>query len=50
MQLAKMIPVQYVNDLYANLCKKADVYDESTWIDIFIERVDPCICHSLHEY
>lgn len=35
-----MILMQYSGNLYAKSCKGADLNDESTLIDIFIEGVD----------
>lgn len=38
------------NDIYANLWKMASVFNESTLNEIFIDRVEPIICHSFREY
>lgn len=45
-----MTPQQYANDLIAKLCKVADVYDESTLNDVFIEGVDASIQQSLRNF
>lgn len=42
-----MTPQQYGGDVIAMSCKVADVYNEGTLNDVFIEGVDPCIRHSL---
>lgn len=49
-QTAQMTPVRYVDDLYELSCKVAVVYKESNPNEIFIEGIDPSICHSLWEY
>lgn len=49
-QPANMTSMQYAEDLNAKSWKVTDVYDESMLNDIFIEEVDPSICHSLWEY
>lgn len=48
-QSADMTHMQYVDDFYAKACKVADFYAESI-LNIFIEGVDPYICHSPLEY
>lgn len=42
--------MQNIDDLYAKSCIVADVYDESTLNNIFIEGVDLSIRHSPREY
>lgn len=42
-----MIPQQYVDELDAKSCKVDDVYDKGTINDIFIERFNASIRHSL---
>lgn len=49
-QSASMTLTKYADDFYSKSCKVADVYDESTLKDIFIEDVDSSICQSLREY
>lgn len=46
-QLAHMTPVQYANNYSAKSCKVADIYDESTLNNIFIQDVDPSTCYRL---
>lgn len=48
-QPASMFSMLYADDLYANSCKVADIYDETTVNHIFIERVDSSIFHSLRK-
>lgn len=43
-------PMQQVRDLYANSCKVADFFNESTLNNIFIKCAHPSYCHSLREY
>lgn len=45
MRPAHMTAMQYANDPYAKSCKIVYVYEESTLNEIFIEGVDPTICH-----
>lgn len=47
---AHMPPTQYANDHYEKSCRVADVHGESTLNNIFVEGVDPSICHSVPEY
>lgn len=49
-QRANMTPMQFASDLHAKSCKVADIYAESSLKDIFIEGVDPSICHSTWKY
>lgn len=43
MQLANMTLQRYAEDLISKSCKVADLYDEGTLNDVFIERVDASI-------
>lgn len=45
-----MTLIQYVDDLYEKFCKVADINDEATLTDIFVEGLDSSICHSLRQY
>lgn len=45
-----MTTMHYADDRYAKSCKDAEVYEESTLDGIFIQDVDPFICHSLQKY
>lgn len=49
-QPASMASMQYADDLYSQLCKVADVYDEYTLDDIFNESVHTFLCHILKKY
>lgn len=49
-QPSNMTLIQYADDLFAKLCKVADVYDESILDDIFIKGVEAYICHSLKKF
>lgn len=49
-QPSNMTLKQYTDDLFAESCKVADVYDDSTLKDVFIKGVDPSIKHSLRIY
>lgn len=42
--------MQHADDVYAKICKVADVHDISTLHDIFIKCVGRSICHSIREY
>lgn len=42
-----MTLLQYGDDLVPRSCKFANVYDEETLIDVFVEGVDKSICHCL---
>lgn len=45
-----MTPQQHTDDLIAKPCKVADVCDEGTLNEVFIEGVDAAIRHSLPNY
>lgn len=45
-----MTPLQFADDLMAKLGKVADLYHKSTVNDVFIERVNASIGHSLGNY
>lgn len=47
LQQANITPQQYDDDLIANSCKVANVYNEGTLNDLFIKEVDQSISHSL---
>lgn len=49
-QRVNMTPMQYTDCMYAESCKVADVYEEATLNDNFIEGADFSICHSLRQY
>lgn len=49
-QPASINPVQYVHYVYAKSYKVADVYDEYTLPNIFVEGVDTSICHCIKVY
>lgn len=49
-QPAHITPMHNANDLYAEACKVADVYDELTLYHNFIEGVNPFISQSLQKY
>lgn len=50
MQPAHITYKHYADNLYAKSCNMADVYDESTIADIFIDKVDSSVSDRLHEY
>lgn len=43
---ANMTLIQYADNLYANWCKVADVYDNPKLKDNFVDGVDSSICHA----
>lgn len=47
MQPDNTTPHQYVGDLVSKSCKVADVYDEGTLDDVFIEKMDSSFQHRL---
>lgn len=49
-QPANITPQKYADHLAAKLCRGADVYDEDTLNDEFIEKFDSPIRHSLRHY
>lgn len=49
-QTTSMTSVQYADHLFANSCKDAVFYNESSLNVIFIEGVDSSIWHSLWKY
>lgn len=42
--------ILYADDCYAKSYKMVAVYDEAAFNDIFIEKFDPSIFHSLQKY
>lgn len=45
-----MTPHEYTADLFANSCKVADVYDETTLNGVFKKGADATIRYSLRNY
>lgn len=50
MQPALMTSQQFAEDLIANSCKIATVYDKSTLNDVFVDGVNAFVHHSLRDY
>lgn len=50
MHLKNTTPQQFADDMITKSYEVADVYDESALNNVFIERVNASICHSLRGY